>query len=265
MSFSKKEAISLKKINGGYVINVESDMDFDEALRVLKNNLIAHSKLLSGEVIIGVHNHHFDSLQKGRLMELFSEHSGLSIRSLECIDMYEAIDKKNDEIRKKRSFKRLDKFRMKSPRAKSETTERIEPQKVEELPKPTTFQGVHSTEMRKAPEIPVNTERADFSTLFHRGTIRSGNILQSKGHLVVIGDVNEGAELYAVGNIVVMGALKGMAHAGCEGDDNAFIIANQLKSTQIRISKHISIKADEDFISDKLRIAEIVDDSIVIK
>lgn len=261
MSFSKKEAISLKKINGGYVINVESDMDFDEALRVLKNNLIAHSKLLSGEVIIGVHEHHFDSLQKGRLMELFSEYSNLSVRSLECIDMYEAIDKKNDEIRKKRSFKRLDKFRMRSPKEKeeSQSSEREEIQEME------SAQRIGRIEAVDLPKEILNAEKAELSTLFHRGTIRSGNILQSKGHLIVVGDVNEGAELYAVGNIVVMGSLKGMAHAGCEGDESACIIANQLKSTQIRISKHISIKADGDVISDKLRIAEIVDENIVIK
>lgn len=259
MSFSEKDAISLKKINSGYVLNVKSDMNFDEALQALKENLIAHSKLLSDEVIVGVHNHHFDILQKGRLVELFGKYSSLSVKSLECIDMYESIDKKNDELRKKRKFSKLDKFRREYQNLKADIDKKLnlENSKVSIPSKEYSSNSILSSSNLN--------ETVDSLTLFHRGTIRSGNILQSKGHLIIFGDVNEGAELYAVGNIVVMGSLKGMAHAGCEGDEKAFIIANQLKSTQIRISKHISIKADEDIMPHTLRIAEIVEDNIVIK
>ena len=53
----------------------------------------------------------------------------------------------------------------------------------------------------------------------------------------VFGDVNPGAEIVASGNVLVFGALKGLAHAGCRGDDKAVILAFDMRATQVRIGK----------------------------
>jgi septum site-determining protein MinC len=77
-------------------------------------------------------------------------------------------------------------------------------------------------------------------TLYHRGTLRGGQILQQLGTIVVVGDVNPGAELVATGDIVVVGALRGTAHAGAQGDESARVIALELAPTQLRIATFIA-------------------------
>ncbi len=76
--------------------------------------------------------------------------------------------------------------------------------------------------------------------LLHR-TLRSGFSIHFPGHVVVIGDVNPGAEIIAGGNIVIWGRLRGMAHAGAEGNAEAIVCALDLMPTQLRIADQISI------------------------
>jgi septum site-determining protein MinC len=81
---------------------------------------------------------------------------------------------------------------------------------------------------------------AEPSTLYHRGTLRGGQSLQQLGNIVVIGDVNPGAELVASGDILVFGALRGTAHAGAQGDRKARVFALELSATQLRIGTFIA-------------------------
>lgn len=73
-------------------------------------------------------------------------------------------------------------------------------------------------------------------TTFHRGSLRSGQKLEVEGSIVVIGDVNAGAEVIAADNIAVIGNLRGLAHAGAKGNKDAIIAAGTLDVVQIRIS-----------------------------
>jgi septum site-determining protein MinC len=82
-------------------------------------------------------------------------------------------------------------------------------------------------------------------TLYHKGTVRSGQSLTSRGNIVIIGDVNAGAELVAAGDIVVWGALRGMAHAGAEGDESAKVFALRLEPMQLRITSKVAVSPDE--------------------
>jgi len=104
-------------------------------------------------------------------------------------------------------------------------------------------------------------------TKFIATTLRSGSEIVSDGHIVVLGDVNPGAILKAKGNVFVMGKLRGIAHAGVEGNDKAFIAANSLMPNQIRISDIISRAPDN--ASDVERItperAFISDGRIIIE
>lgn len=72
-------------------------------------------------------------------------------------------------------------------------------------------------------------------------TLRSGRIVRNTGHIVVIGDVNPGAEVIAGGDIVVWGKARGIVHAGAMGDETSVICALELQPTQLRIASHISI------------------------
>lgn len=77
-------------------------------------------------------------------------------------------------------------------------------------------------------------------TKFYRGTVRSGQLLEYKGHIVVIGDVNPGGELIATGNVIVIGTMRGMVHAGAGGNKNAIVVALSLRPTQLRIADLIT-------------------------
>lgn len=66
--------------------------------------------------------------------------------------------------------------------------------------------------------------------------IRSGQVLHVDGDLLLIGDVNPGGTVIATGNIFVLGALRGIAHAGYDGNRQAIIAASVMKPTQLRIS-----------------------------
>ncbi len=90
-------------------------------------------------------------------------------------------------------------------------------------------------------------EIAISETKFHRGSLRSGQRLETEGSIVIIGDVNSGAEVIASDNIVVVGTLRGLAHAGAKGNKNAIIAAGKLDAVQIRISNIVKeIDRDEE-------------------
>ncbi|TKC20079.1 septum site-determining protein MinC [Robertmurraya kyonggiensis] len=74
--------------------------------------------------------------------------------------------------------------------------------------------------------------------------IRSGQVLEVPGDLLLIGDVNPGGKVVAGGNIFIMGALKGIAHAGANGNSNAVISASLMMPTQLRINDAISRSPD---------------------
>lgn len=76
--------------------------------------------------------------------------------------------------------------------------------------------------------------------LMVRRTLRSGQGIRHPGDVVVIGDVNPGAEIVAGGNIVVWGRVRGLVHAGALGDEDAVICALDLAPTQLRIAGHIA-------------------------
>ena len=74
------------------------------------------------------------------------------------------------------------------------------------------------------------------SLQIHRGTLRSGDHLQSEESVLLLGDLNPGARISAAGDILVWGRLRGVAHAGCLGDPEARIVALQLRPLQLRIA-----------------------------
>jgi septum site-determining protein MinC len=80
--------------------------------------------------------------------------------------------------------------------------------------------------------------------------IRSGQVLEVPGDLLLVGDVNPGGTVKAGGNIFIMGTLKGIAHAGCYGDDEAVISAAIMNPSQLRISDCINRAPDQKSDSD---------------
>ena len=110
-----------------------------------------------------------------------------------------------------------------------------------------------------------NKEIAISETKFHRGSLRSGQKMESEGSLVILGDVNSGAEVMASDNIVVLGALRGLAHAGAKGNKQAMISAGLLDTVQIRIANIVKeIDRDEEPLH-KQAYVSIINNEIVIE
>lgn len=104
-------------------------------------------------------------------------------------------------------------------------------------------------------------------TKFYRGTVRSGQLINFDGNLVVVGDVNPGAELVATGNVVVMGSLRGIVHAGANGNKEAIVVALNLQPTQLRIADVITRAPDENDNGGQFvpELAYIKDDIVYIE
>lgn len=67
-------------------------------------------------------------------------------------------------------------------------------------------------------------------------TLRSGFRVSTHGHVIVIGDVNPGAEILSDGNIIVWGRLRGSVHAGAQGNQKSVVCALEMNPTQLRIA-----------------------------
>lgn len=109
-------------------------------------------------------------------------------------------------------------------------------------------------------------------TKFIMNTIRSGQNIEFFGNVVIIGDVNAGGQVTAGGNIVVLGALRGVVHAGIPknagalGNEKAIIAAFSLQPTQLRIADKISRAPDGEIAKPKCpELARIKDGCIVIE
>lgn len=77
-------------------------------------------------------------------------------------------------------------------------------------------------------------------TLYVEANLRSGQLIRYPGNVFVLGDVNPSAEIIAAGDIIVWGSLRGIAHAGADGDTEAKIVAMKLQAGQIRIANKIT-------------------------
>ncbi len=113
-------------------------------------------------------------------------------------------------------------------------------------------------------DIPVDTQLPGEDAVLLQRTLRSGHSVRHPGHVIIIGDVNPGAEIIAGGNVIVWGRLRGMVHAGAAGEEGAIVCALDLAPTQLRIAGHITIspsrrgkpKPERAFIRDDQLIAE---------
>lgn len=103
-------------------------------------------------------------------------------------------------------------------------------------------------------------------TKFYRGTVRSGQLVSFNGNVVILGDVNPGGVVEATGNVIIMGLLRGIVHAGSDGNKEAIIAAMGLHPTQLRIGDIITRSPDEKVESEFIpELAYVKDDKVYIE
>jgi len=115
-------------------------------------------------------------------------------------------------------------------------------------------------------EAPTQRDlRESEDTLFLRRTVRSGQAIHHKSNIVVLGDVNPGAEIVASGDIIVWGVLRGMVHAGYPDNEQAIVCALQLSPVQVRIA-HLLSRPPEGFAAQpRPEVAIIKNGQIVVE
>jgi septum site-determining protein MinC len=108
----------------------------------------------------------------------------------------------------------------------------------------------------------LDTKLTGDEAILVRRTLRSGHNINYFGHVIVLGDVNPGAEIIAGGNIVVWGHLRGTVHAGAEGNKKAVICALDMSPTQLRIFDQIRVVNKKNKQTGP-EIARLVDDQVI--
>lgn len=101
-------------------------------------------------------------------------------------------------------------------------------------------------------------------SIFISSTVRSGQRIECEGDIVVLGDVNDGAEVIAGGSVAVMGNLRGLVHAGAMGRSDVVVAANALMPKQLRISGKIAV-FPEGKDADVPEVAEFKQGTVVIR
>lgn len=114
---------------------------------------------------------------------------------------------------------------------------------------------------------PFKKEIAVSETKFYTHPLRSGQRVEFIGSVVILGDVNNGAEVIAGENIIILGTLRGLAHAGARGNKEAIISAGAIETNQIRISNVIRNFDKEEFENTIIKTNAYLDnnDSIVVE
>ncbi len=111
---------------------------------------------------------------------------------------------------------------------------------------------------------PINTEETGTTGVLVKRTLRSGRTVRSGGHVVVLGDVNPGAEIVAGGDVIVWGRLRGTVHAGAHGDESSVVCALDMVPMQLRIAGHIAMSPDDKNHKPKPEIALVRDNRIMV-
>jgi septum site-determining protein MinC len=110
---------------------------------------------------------------------------------------------------------------------------------------------------------PIDSNEYGTGGVLVKTTLRSGRIVRHVGHVVVIGDVNPGAQIIAGGDVLVWGRLRGTVHAGASGDEGALVCALDMRPMQLRIANYVAIAADDGHSRPRPEIASVRNGQIV--
>lgn len=115
------------------------------------------------------------------------------------------------------------------------------------------------------PASALATGECETQALVVHRTLRNGQRVLYDGTVVIVGDVNPGAEVVAGGDIIVLGTCRGLAHAGAFGDERATVTATRLLPTQLRIGRIIARAPDAPVQAVCPETARVKDGTVVIE
>lgn len=239
------ECIVLKGNQNGLSIVIKNNVDFIQ----IKEDLI--KKLDAGRNFFGKNklSLSFEGIplvetEQNELVDLFKSHSDLEIISI--------IDPEDERVKLRETNLQLQ-------------------QKVQQLED--KLQDLLSTEaLNMQVQCTSDNEDVNFSNNeqveFHYTTLRSGQQILTDKHVILIGDVNNGSRIEAGGNVIILGKLKGVVHAGLKSNKASYVVALDMKPIQIKIKNAYGRASDEtihDSSSTEPQVAYVEDGRIVIE
>jgi septum site-determining protein MinC len=213
MEEKKTPTVTFKGNGKGFTVLIDSAAPFDSVKNALFHKLELGKAFFSeGVTRISFKGRSLTKEEEEELKTIISENAGAEVR-------FEPIPVKKEPVQKKQ----------RSPQPEKDIT-------------PTRQQSSDDGYYygTKNPKFDDLLNASENITRFYHGSLRSGQKIYFNGSVIVAGDVNPGAEIIAEGNIIVLGALRGMAHAGCTGNEKCFAAALSLSPTQLRIGSKIT-------------------------
>jgi len=222
---------------------IDENAPFDVVAGELRDYLSKQSGLWSkGDITINVGQRMLDRDELAQIKSIIEANSGLTITRFWCSP--ESLGSGDFQIEAKPAKTTASPKSAPSP-AKQPVAPPVAHNEVE-IPEPASDTAAESLsavesiiESLKAKHNKNGARNRNITeALFIKSTFRSGESLHHHGDVVVLADVNPGAEIRADGDIVVLGSLKGFVHAGASGDNKAVIIALELPSARFQIGKY---------------------------
>lgn len=224
-----KRILEVKRTRDGLLLKIDAEGEFEDVLSQLQQQLKENAEFYRAHRFVGTRGRSLTYAEKAQIDNLLFQEVGSHADSLEVREdspkKLSAEDEESIRSQVYREYQRLldDEITPKLQRLEQEL--RVAKEKNEEYEK--------SLESR-----PTNANGSNVR--IHQGTLRSGSRIDHDGHVIVIGDINAGAEVVATGNIICTGKALGLVHAGSGGAEDSFVLAFHLAPIQIRISKYVS-------------------------
>lgn len=240
-------SVVIKGNKNGMILVLDKNIEFEELKRCLIEKFTSASKFFEkANMAIAFEGRDLSAVQEKELLDVIAENTELNIV---CV-----ID--NDEVRQLQFKSAVDSV---IPTATATPAASV-----------TTANAVSNTVSNAASKAPSNVAQVAYeqiqpktsqdiivqNDLFYKGTLRSGQVLESEGSIVILGDVNPGGKIVANGNIVILGCLKGNAFAGAIGDVDAFVVALEMDPMQIQIGEVIARCSDGAGTKTKVKVQE---------
>ena len=249
--------VSGRGTNAEFII--DDSMSFADTSKALRGYLIEHRGLWSGgEIILTVGARFFSGEQLYEFKKIIENESGLRVVRFSCVPdtiaeshgtqgaqypnllLHNTVLPSmpdNAHVSANTTFK-SDKAAVELPVGPAESTLELEKKAVNP---PSKAQAKRTRAKTKQSN---HSKRNLEAALLVKSTCRSGEIINHDGDVVVLGDVNPGAEVLAEGDIIVVGCLRGYAHAGSKGYTEAAIVTLSLGSPRLQIGPYVGVFAD---------------------
>lgn len=70
---------------------------------------------------------------------------------------------------------------------------------------------------------------------FYKGSLKNGEVIETEGSIVILGDVHPGCAIISSKNVIVLGGLYGEAYAGGNGQEGAYVVALEMEPERLKI------------------------------